>query len=322
MFMKSAVLFSLLSLLVALSGCAGVDSSVSLESKKVVFIGDSITHGGRYVSYIEYFLQKNNPESVYDIISVGLGSETVSGLSEKDHPFPRPCVHSRLDDILRETKPEILFSCYGMNDGIYHPQSPERMQAYKDGYKKLIEKAWKYGVKKIVLLTPPPFDPVPVSKKTIKSGEFSYKHPYVDYNDVLSDYSSYLKSLKIDNVSVVDLNGPLVEFVKNKRKNDPGYTLSRDGIHPGNEGHLLMAAAVLKGIGYNFEIPATENVKEVDSSKLFGLVNKKRSMRSNGWLQYIGYTRGKTVKKDSIKETESNCTKLQSEIDSLRKVSK
>lgn len=320
--MKSAVLFSLIVLVVSLTGCAGVNSSVSLESKKVVFIGDSITHGGKYVSYIEYFLQKNNPEAEYNIISVGLGSETVSGLSEKDHPFPRPCVHTRLDNILRETKPEVLFSCYGMNDGIYHPQSPERMQAYKDGYQKLIEKAWKYGVKKIILLTPPPFDPVPVSKKTIKSGEFSYKHPYENYNDVLVDYAVYLKTIKIDNVSVVDLNGPLIEFVNSKRKADPGYTLSRDGIHPGNEGHLLMATAVLKGIGYSFDIPTANDVKSVDSDKLFNLVNKKRSMRSGGWLEYIGYTRGKTVKKDSVKETESNCMKLQSEIDNLRKVSK
>ena len=312
------VLFFLCVLLLG-CGCGSVSNNVSLENKRVVFIGDSITHGGRYVSYIEYYLQKNNPQSKYDIISVGLGSETVSGLSEKDHPFPRPCVHTRLDDILRETKPEILFACYGMNDGIYHPQSPERFQAYKDGYDLLISKAKAAGVKQVVLLTPPPYDSVPIRKKTIEKGEFGYKTPYVNYNDVLSDYAKYLLSMNKSDVAVVDLNSALVNYVNEKRKSAPQFTLSRDGIHPGSEGHLLMAQIVLKGIGLNFNFMSPSSVQEIDNDDFFKLINKKRSKRSNGWLNYIGYTRGKVVKSDSIKEVESEVFELQKQIDSLQK---
>ena len=312
------VLFFLCVLLLG-CGCGSVSNNVSLENKRVVFIGDSITHGGRYVSYIEYYLQKNNPQSKYDIISVGLGSETVSGLSEKDHPFPRPCVHTRLDDILRETKPEILFACYGMNDGIYHPQSTERFQAYKDGYDLLISKAKAAGVKQIVLLTPPPYDSVPIRIKTIEKGEFGYKTPYVNYNDVLSDYAKYLLSMNKSDVAVVDLNSALVNYVNEKRKSAPQFTLSRDGIHPGSEGHLLMAQTVLRGIGLNFNFISPSSVQEIDNDDFFKLINKKRSKRSNGWLNYIGYTRGKVVKSDSIKEVESEVFELQKQIDSLQK---
>ncbi|MCM8540776.1 MAG: SGNH/GDSL hydrolase family protein [Lentisphaeraceae bacterium] len=312
------VLFFLCVLLLG-CGCGSVSNNVSLENKRVVFIGDSITHGGRYVSYIEYYLQKNNPQSKYDIISVGLGSETVSGLSEKDHPFPRPCVHTRLDDILRETKPEILFACYGMNDGIYHPQSPERFQAYKDGYDLLISKAKAAGVKQVVLLTPPPYDSVPIRKKTIEKGEFGYKTPYVNYNDVLSDYAKYLLSMNKSDVAVVDLNSALVNYVNEKRKSAPQFTLSRDGIHPGSEGHLLMAQTVLRGIGLNFNFISPSSVQEIDNDDFFKLINKKRSKRSNGWLNYIGYTRGKVVKSDSIKEVEIEVFELQKQIDSLQK---
>lgn len=313
-----AVLFVLIVSLLS-SACSLSSGTVSLDKKKVVFIGDSITHGGRYVSYIEYYLQKNKPEVSYDIISVGLGSETVSGLSEDNHPFPRPCVHTRLDNILRETKPEVLFACYGMNDGIYHPQSPERFQAYKDGYDKLIAKAKSYGVKQLVLLTPPPYDSVPIKKKTIEKGDFSYKTPYVNYNDVLSDYASYLMSLDRDGVTVVDLNGPMVKYVEEKRKSDPAFTLSRDGIHPGSEGHLLMAQTVLKGIGCTFDSVQPSAVEKIDGDEFFKLINKKRSKRSNGWLSYIGYTRGKVVKKDSVKEVEEEVAKLQQEADFHRK---
>ena len=315
--MKTNFGLLVLSLFLVFTGCSS--NAVDLKNKRVVFIGDSITHGGRYVSYIEYYLQKNNPQSKYDIISVGLGSETVSGLSEKDHPFPRPCVHTRLDDILRETKPEILFACYGMNDGIYHPQSPERFQAYKDGYDLLISKAKAAGVKQIVLLTPPPYDSVPIRIKTIEKGEFGYKTPYVNYNDVLSDYAKYLLSMNKSDVAVVDLNSALVNYVNEKRKSAPQFTLSRDGIHPGSEGHLLMAQIVLKGIGLNFNFMSPSSVQEIDNDDFFKLINKKRSKRSNGWLNYIGYTRGKVVKSDSIKEVESEVFELQKQIDSLQK---
>ena len=88
-----------------------------------MFFGDSITQNGLYVSLIEYALKKANPEVDYDIISIGLSSETVSCLSEEDHPFPRPCLKDRIDRALKEVQPDIIVANYGMNDGIYHPPS-------------------------------------------------------------------------------------------------------------------------------------------------------------------------------------------------------
>lgn len=63
------------------------------DAKRIVFLGDSITYSGEYVSYLELYLLKEFPERDYDIIDVGLPSETVSGLSEPGHAggaFPRP----------------------------------------------------------------------------------------------------------------------------------------------------------------------------------------------------------------------------------------
>src|SRR5579872_6429319 len=65
-----------------------------LESAhRVVFLGDSITHAGGYVALIEAQLRLQNPGHVPEIINLGLPSETCSGLSEPEHPFPRPDVH-------------------------------------------------------------------------------------------------------------------------------------------------------------------------------------------------------------------------------------
>ncbi len=65
-----------------------------LEGKRVLFLGDSITQDGRYVSFVGYYLNRLFPEKQFNMYSLGLGSETVSGLSEQGHAggaFPRPC---------------------------------------------------------------------------------------------------------------------------------------------------------------------------------------------------------------------------------------
>lgn len=75
-----------------------------------------------------------------EIVNFGLGSETVSGLSEPGHAsgqFPRPCLHERLGRILEAYKPTLVLACYGMNDGIYQPLDSARTKAYQDGCLKL-----------------------------------------------------------------------------------------------------------------------------------------------------------------------------------------
>ena len=50
-------------------------------------------------------------------------------MSEEGHAggkFPRPDLHERLDRALPKTKPDLVFACYGMNDGIYLPLDEAR----------------------------------------------------------------------------------------------------------------------------------------------------------------------------------------------------
>ena len=76
---------------------APLTGAASLAGKRVMVLGDSVTQDGRYLSYVEYYLQKQNPSLNFDIINAGLASETTSGLTEEGHPGPRPCIHDRLD---------------------------------------------------------------------------------------------------------------------------------------------------------------------------------------------------------------------------------
>lgn len=159
-------------------------------AKRIVFLGDSITHNGQYLEFLETILLT---ETSYrpEVIAVGLSSETVSGLSEPGHAdgkFPRPDLHERLDRVLAKTKPNLVVACYGMNDGIYFPLKEERFQKYVEGMKKLREKAKAAGAD-IVHVTPPTFDPVPIKDRVLPAGLDAYPKPFEGYNRVLDRYS-------------------------------------------------------------------------------------------------------------------------------------
>jgi lysophospholipase L1-like esterase len=96
----------------------------ALAGKRVVFLGDSITQAGGYVAFTTYYLERLYPGKAFDVLDLGLASETLSGLSEEGHAggkFPRPYLFERLGRVLERAKPEVVVACYGMNDGIYLP---------------------------------------------------------------------------------------------------------------------------------------------------------------------------------------------------------
>ena len=291
----------------------------SLGGKRVLFLGDSITQDGTYVSFIEYYLQKLYADQTFDIISIGLSSETVSGLSEKTHPFPRPCLHERLGRSLDKVKPDMVVACYGMNDGIYHPQSADRTKRFQDGIMKLINDAHAVEAN-LILLTPPPFDRVPLAGRVLNddADDYSYERPYYRYNSVLEDYSRWITGLHPSGVFTVDLNTPMTQYLNRRRVDDPAFCFSKDGIHPSRTGHLMMARIFLKALG----VPIEENdldseLSRVTSDPLFSLVDQHRKIRSSGWLAYVGYTRGETVREDSISDTEQKAAALQKQIDQM-----
>ena len=218
--------------------CQPQQSTPDILNGRILILGDSITQDGRYVSIMEYELFKHYPNADIDLISIGLSSETASGLTEPEHPYPRPNVHERLGRALETLKPQTVLACYGMNDGIYHPQSDERFQAYKDGMLKLIADVKASGAH-VIILTPPIFDAAVIPEKVVSmdSKEYGYPGPYEGYNDVLADYAEWLLSLDIDDVRVFDLNGPMLEYTTKQRENNPDFAFSKDGVHPEWAGH-------------------------------------------------------------------------------------
>jgi lysophospholipase L1-like esterase len=177
----------------------------------------------------------------WDVVSIGLGSETVSGQSEPGHPSPRPCVLDRLDAALAAVRPSRVLACYGMNDGIYHPPSPERRAAYVRGLTTLRDRVRAAGAT-LILITPPVFDALPLQARLAKPGatNFGYQAPYAEYNAVLTQFADEALQLRGPGVDVIDLHREMLAALTERRRTDPAFSFSADGVHPGALGHLTM----------------------------------------------------------------------------------
>ncbi|QVL33270.1 SGNH/GDSL hydrolase family protein [Telmatocola sphagniphila] len=256
------------------------------DRKRVVFVGDSITQAAGYVYFIDAYLFAKQPNLEFELINIGLSSETVCGLSE--NPQPRPNVNNRLARALELLKPDTVSICYGMNDGIYQPYDVKRFEAYRKGLMEgVVDRCEKAG-SKVVLLTPFPFDPVPVAQKLVKKDaqNIGYGRFYEKYDDeVLQKYADYILSQQSDSRKVVDIHKALKDYVAERRKMKPDYTVAGDGVHPNFEGHREAARVILKSFFPNDVegIDSFLNTVEKDRKDWFKLVQKRSKLMADAW---------------------------------------
>lgn len=230
-----------------------------------VFLGDSNTYAGRYVAFVDAAVRKQLGAAAPTILNLGVSSETASGLSEPDHPFPRPCVHSRLEKTLAMVQPDVVFACYGMNDGIYHPLDPKILQAYREGMLRLATEVRKSGAT-LIILTPPVFEGE-VSKKNGKlgpteEGHYAWFAPAEEYDEVIEQMSQWCQENSAGADLVIDLRTSLRDFKKQMRQTDPDYFLTGDSVHFHAPAHDVVAHTVLEAIGMPAELAYEEITAE------------------------------------------------------------
>lgn len=281
-----------------------------------LFLGDSITQAGHYVDYVETWFLLNDDDAP-EIISLGLSSETVSGLSEEDHPFPRPYVHDRLDKVLERVKPDVVFACYGMNCAIYHPFSKQRFKAYQQGIKTLVQKAQKAGAE-VILLTPPPYAVRVVARPGPKDGEpYGYKTPSTDYNEVLGRYAEWILSWD-------GKKGVRAYSVREGIERYMEKCYPREPIHPNAFGHALMAELLLQGLGKAsgsklLDTGVSLRGEDARWVELYDLVSRQRKAYDIALMNDIGHGNPGVMKRvtHSLAEGEAEAEELEVEIEKL-----
>lgn len=296
-------------------GLAGVRASevatLPLAIRRVVFVGDSITYAGAYVCDIAAYFATRHPGHGVTFLNVGLPSETVSGLSEEGHAngrFPRPDVHERLARVLAQTRPDLVFACYGMNDGIYLPFAEERFKKFRDGMVWLHDEVTQGGAR-IIHVTPATYD----EAKGGKAG----------YAAVLDHYSDWLVGQRAAaGWEVVDAHRPMQETLDSFRRADPAFFFARDGVHPNDLGHWFIARAILRHLGAsdvsNAADAAAMMAAHPRGPAILKLVTEQQTVLKDAWLQATRHTRPGMKAGLPLDEANAAAARLQREIDALR----
>lgn len=296
-----------------------------VTARRVVVLGDSITYAGGWVELVEAWLHLNFPESPVQFLNLGLPSETVSGLSEPGHAggsFPRPGLLERLERVLEKTKPDLIIACYGMNDGIYYPFGEERFQKFRQGIRRLREQAAHVGVR-VIHVTPPVFDPLPLTGRTLPAGRSEYPSPYEGYNAVLDHYSEWLLSQRVQGWEVIDTHGPMNQFLAEKRRTDPKFILASDGVHANPQGHWLIAREILRALGAPEPLLAAEGPELLLQSSPRGtevltLVQQRQNALKDPWLTAVGHLRPGMGKGKPLLEAERDAAQATAKLNASR----
>jgi lysophospholipase L1-like esterase len=245
---------------------------------RVAILGDSITHDGRWATRVEAALRGTPEFDDAEIVNFGLGSETVSGLSEPNHAsgkFPRPCLHERLDRILDAFHPTLVLACYGMNDGIYLPLDDSRLKAYQDGILKLKSAVEKQGGK-IIFITPP-----------LHTADKPSDDP-ARYDAVLDAYGDWLVSRRADGWQVIDIRQDLKQAVAAEKARDPAFIYAKDNVHPGEDGHRFIADSINRQLWPLLKLPGTPKLPDDEA---LAILRRRSDLLKLAWLTKTRHTR-------------------------------
>ena len=265
---------------------------------RVALLGDSITYDGRWASLVESALRGTERFREAEIVNFGLSSETVSGLSEKKHAggrFPRPVVHERLERILTQFKPTLVLAAYGMNCGIQKPKSEERMKAYFDGILQLKQTVEGAGAR-LILVTPSLFRIDVPEKDTAR------------YQEVLDAQSEWLLDQREnEGWEVIDIRPHLRSEVQAAKEKNPSFRFAKDALHPGTEGHRLIAEAVVTDLWPLLELSETP---EFARATALEVLRKRHHLLKLAWLSKTKHLRPGIPAGLPLAEAEQQAQKL------------
>ena len=194
--------------------------------------GDSITEQHLYSAFIEDYLLMCQPTAGQKVVQFGWSGEQA------------PAFLARLGTDVFPFKPTVVTTCYGMNDGHYGAINDEIAKTYRDAQTGIVEALKKNGVHAIVLGSAKCVDSYTYHKHDVAGAKI--------YNQNLGALAAIDKDIAArEGVVYADVYGiTLATMKKAKAKFGEDYDFAgSDGVHPGPNGHLVMAYAFLKAFG-------------------------------------------------------------------------
>ena len=207
------------------------------EGDRVAFVGNSITDGGHYHSYIWLYYMTHFPRMRLWMANCGVGGDTAKEIL------------ARFDDDVLEKNPTVLTFTFGMNDtGYYEYNSADsarfahqKLQEAKERFALCEEKLRGLKGVRTVMIGTSPYDQTSTFNDDI----------YARKNDNMQRVVALQKeAARRNNWEFLDFNAPMVALNMKQQETDPAFTLiGSDRVHPDNDGHMAMAYLFLEAQG-------------------------------------------------------------------------
>lgn len=211
------------------AGCQLRDGDV------VALCGDSITSNGHYPSFLEAYQLLCGPKMAVTFANCGRWGENARDLPKT------------WDKDFVPAKPTVATICYGMNIGrgggvLKEPTLAEEAKALKA----IIDKFKSSGGRTVILGSPGCVDTT------------FHSNPSAANSSLAQLRDNARKVARETGAIFADVHTPMIEVMaKAKAKHGNEYPFAGgkgDGLHPGQAGHLVMAWAFLKALGYDGQI--------------------------------------------------------------------
>ena len=248
--MKKTLSALLLTLATALTPLAAQTAiPVFRPGEVVALVGDSITHGGHYHSYIWLYYMTRFPGMPVTLINCGVGGDEAGSILD------------RWDWDVARRGPTYVTLTFGMNDtgywDTYGPGKPDSLSRIKvdaslDKFAGITEKieALPAGTR-VVMIGGSPYDETSKFNDNILPGKNAAIRRIIDAQERTAARKGW---------GFVDFNAPMVEIASAIQAADSAYSFCpQDRVHPDKDGQMVMACLFLKAQGL-----AGKTVAQVD----------------------------------------------------------
>jgi lysophospholipase L1-like esterase len=195
---------------------------VSLQKKKVIFFGDSITQAGvkpgGYIVRIGELVAKDGLTEQFDLIGAGIGGNKVYDL------------FLRMEEDVLSKMPDVVLIYVGVND-VWHKQSSGTgtdADKFEKFYAAIIKKLQEKNIK-IIMCTP-----AVIGERTDFTNQL---------DGDLNKYSNIIRGLAEKNsIPLVDLRKAFLDYnLQFNKENKESGILTTDRVHLNEEGNKLVA---------------------------------------------------------------------------------
>ncbi|MCA9216454.1 MAG: DUF1080 domain-containing protein [Planctomycetales bacterium] len=227
---------TLIAAVVLLQSFVAAEQLVLKKGDRLAIVGDSITEQKLYSKFMETYLLACYPELEIQTFQFGWGGERAPGFA------------SRMENDLVPWRPDVVTTCYGMNDGSYREYTEQIGETYEDGMRQIIDRMKKAGATIVV-----------GSPGVVDSFTFARNRPDFDqvYNHNLEQLGQIAKQLATENkFPHADVFGAMNQAMLTAKSalGEEFPVAGGDGVHPGPNGHLVMAYAFLKSLGLDGDL--------------------------------------------------------------------